>query len=365
MTFSAKKSRVIFLDLIRAFAVLMMVQGHTVDVLLADYYRDLENIFYSAWQFNRGMTAPLFLFTSGITFTYLFRLHREPFLKNPRFIKGVKRAALLIFLGYLLRYPTNTIVIFDEVTEYQWRVFFTVDVLHLIGFGLLFLLLILFIAEKTKQRDWVIFTAFIVTNLTLHPFFENIEWSSFMHPAFAGYFYRKSGSNFPLFPWLSYVFAGGMLGGYLAQHPEVFKTFKFTYRTFLIGVSLIAISMLGLLFERLVIGTDTFWTTSPMLTLLRFGIVMLIISAFVFAARKMETIPRIVILLGRNTLLIYVVHLVILYGSPWNLGVIAIANHSFTLLNTFLTVILMWSLMIVMVYLLNRFQIRNKPIDAA
>lgn len=365
MTLSAKRSRVIFLDLIRAFAVLMMVQGHTVDVLLSDYYRNLESFFYSAWQFNRGMTAPLFLFTSGITFTYLFRLHKEPFSINPRVRKGIKRALLLIFIGYLLRYPTSTIVIFDEVTPYQWQLFFSVDVLHLIGFGLLFLLLILYLAERTKQRDWVVFTAFILINLSLHPFFENIDWTSFMHPAFAGYFYRKSGSNFPLFPWLSYIYAGGMLGSYLADHPEVFKSFKFTYRTFIIGLSLILISMSGTIFERVVLGTETFWTYSPMLTLLRFGIVMLVISAFVLVARKLETIPRIIILLGRNTLLIYVVHLIILYGSPWNLGMAYIATHGFNLLNTFLTVILMWSLMIVMVYLLNRFQIRNKPIDAA
>ena len=56
MTDSSKKNRVIFLDLIRAFAVIMMVQGHTIDVLLGLQYRSLDSSVYSTWLFNRAIT---------------------------------------------------------------------------------------------------------------------------------------------------------------------------------------------------------------------------------------------------------------------------------------------------------------------
>ena len=58
------KNRIIFLDILRAFAVVNMIQGHTVDVTLAPYYRNSESLFYFIWNFNRGITAPIFLFTA-------------------------------------------------------------------------------------------------------------------------------------------------------------------------------------------------------------------------------------------------------------------------------------------------------------
>src|SRR4030067_881105 len=158
MTKNSKKNRIIFIDLMRAFAVLMMVQGHTVDVLLSNNYRTPDSPFFSAWLFMRGMTAPIFMFSAGTVFTYLFRLTDEPFHKNPRVIKGIKRFLLLVGLGYLLRYPTYTIVDFSEVTRESWNIFFAVDVLQLIGFGVLFLIVCAFIAEKIKLPDYIVFT---------------------------------------------------------------------------------------------------------------------------------------------------------------------------------------------------------------
>ena len=74
----------------RAFAVLQMVQGHTINVLLAEQYRNTDYIFYAVWNFMRGMTAPIFMFTAGTVFTYLFRCVQKPFNENPRVKKGIK-----------------------------------------------------------------------------------------------------------------------------------------------------------------------------------------------------------------------------------------------------------------------------------
>jgi len=50
-------SRIIFLDLLRAFAVIAMIQGHTVDILLRQSYRGEDSFIYYLWNFNRGLTA--------------------------------------------------------------------------------------------------------------------------------------------------------------------------------------------------------------------------------------------------------------------------------------------------------------------
>ncbi len=84
-------SRIIFLDLLRAFAVIAMIQGHTVDILLRQSYRGKDSFIYYLWNFNRGLTAPIFLFTADCVFTFIFRNKKLPFTENPRVKKGLIR----------------------------------------------------------------------------------------------------------------------------------------------------------------------------------------------------------------------------------------------------------------------------------
>ncbi len=362
MTPSSKKSRIIFIDLMRAFAVLQMVQGHTVDVLLSNTYRNFDSPVFTLWYFMRGMTAPIFLFTAGTVFTYLFRLVNEPFISNPRTKKGIRRFLLLVGLGYLLRYPTPTIINFSNISPMQWKVFFAVDVLHLIGFGIFFVMVSAFIAERTKLSDYIVFSFGAIMFFILSIPFSRINWLNYLPAAAAGYFYTGSGSNFPLFPWAGYVIAGGVLGSYLAKHPMVFKSVKFSIRLALFGVLFIVLALIGNFAELGITGHSTLWTTSPNLILYRLGIVLLLNAAVSIISLKVESIPRILILIGRNTLLIYVVHLTILYGSAWNPGLAAFYDHSFNVWSTIGTAAAMITAMTLMVLIIHQFKIRNKEL---
>lgn len=64
-------NRLYFIDIIRAFAILMMLQGHFINTLLADSYKDLNIIPYAVWTYFRGITAPTFFYYFGFNF-YLF-----------------------------------------------------------------------------------------------------------------------------------------------------------------------------------------------------------------------------------------------------------------------------------------------------
>lgn len=365
MTLSLNKNRIIFIDLLRALAVLQMVQGHTVDVILADNYRNFDSIAYSVWFFMRGMTAPIFLFTSGTVFTYLLRLSKEPFKENPRVKKGVVRFFTLVGLGYLLRYPTSTIIDFSNVNEAQWLTFIAVDVLQLIGFGLLAILISAFISEKLGKIDTIIFSVFALFFFLLWPLTENIPWSDYLPMPISNYFYKKNGSLFPLFPWVGYLMCGATLGSYLAKNPKIFRATKFSLNLAISG-SLI----LFLYFILMSIRNNSseqniiYWLDSLGLICLRVGFVLLLNSLVSLISLKISNIPKLLVLIGRNTLLIYVVHLIILYGSAWSPGLIIIFNRNVSAWGTVVTAILMIVTMTLMVVVLNRLKMKNKQLVA-
>lgn len=363
MVRSEKKHRIIFIDLMRAFAVIQMVQGHTIDVLLAPQYRISTDPTFFIWNFMRGMTAPIFMFSAGTVFTYLFRLVEEPFENNPRVTKGFKRFILLVGLGYLLRYPTYKIFDFSDVTQERLNIFFTVDVLHLIGFSILLIMICAYLAEKLKINDMIIFiTASLVFFLST-PFISRIDWLNYFPQPIAGYLYDGTGSLFPLFPWAGFVISGGVLGSYLAKHPLIFKTNKFSLNLAVFGMAFMIIAGISFLFSEKILGVPVADSSNELETIVfRIGFVLVLNSIVSYLSQKIESIPKFIILIGRNTLLIYVVHLVILYGSAWNPGLILLFGGAFQVSYTIFSAILMLVLMTIMVLLLSKFKFRNKEL---
>jgi len=359
-----KKNRIIFIDLMRAIAVLQMIQGHTVDLLLSNDFRAQSDLIYSTWYFMRGMTAPIFMFSAGTVFTYLFRLADKPFEENPRVKKGIKRFFLLVFLGYLLRYPTAKVFDFSSVTQEQWATFFTVDVLHLIGFGILITMLLTYISEKTKINDYTVFGLTALLIFAIFPFTEKINWTSFLPVPIAAYFYSGTGSLFPLIPWTGYVISGAVLGSYLAKHPLVFKTKEFTYKLFSFGILFMLLSQV---FNELKfpINGNTDWGSAIYLIFFRLGFVITLNSIVSFISLKVNSIPKTIILIGRNTLLIYVVHLVLLFGSAWSPGLALLFAKKLDVWSTVGFALFMIMLMVAMVLAINKLKIRNKQLVTA
>lgn len=363
MTLNFKKNRIIFIDLLRAFAVLQMVQGHTVDVLLSDDYRNFDSTVFSIWFFMRGMTAPIFLFTSGTVFTYLFRLAKEPFHKNPRVKKGFFRFLLLVGLGYLLRYPTATLINFSNVTSEQWSVFFVVDVLHLIGFGILFIMFIAFFSEKIDQKDTLLFSLSAIFFFVLWPQVAQVPWNNYLPIPVAAYLSQNNGSLFPLFPWVGYMFCGATLGSYLAKNPNVFRTSQFSLKLAVWGALLVFLfSVIKLNDNSIENELLSYWLDSLGLISLRIGFVLLLNSIVSFISLKLNSIPRLFVLIGRNTLLIYIIHLIILYGSAWSPGLILLFNRNLSVWSTIGSAIIMIIAMTIMVITIHRLKMKNREL---
>ena len=160
---NAKHTRLYFVDAIRAWAILMMLQGHFIDGLLDNVFRDDSNLFFSIWKYFRGITAPVFFTISGFIFTYLLVKAPERGWDNPRVKKGIKRGFELLIIGYLLR-----LNIFGLFKGEVYSSFYLVDVLHCIGVSILgFITLYLLTANRHK---WLLPVALVSTTMVLFIF---------------------------------------------------------------------------------------------------------------------------------------------------------------------------------------------------
>ncbi|GAB4148709.1 MAG: hypothetical protein Fur0015_13820 [Ignavibacteriales bacterium] len=342
------ENRIVFIDLMRAFAVLMMVQGHTIDALLANEYRTFDSLFYNIWNSMRGFTAPIFMFSSGTVFTYLLMSKKLPFNHNPRIWKGIKRFLLLVSLGYFLRFPTSNIFDFSNISENQWNVFFVVDALHLIGFGLLSIIVLEFISEKFRLKNYYTFGLFAAIIFFTAPIITSMNWDEYLPRFFSAYFFYKHGSLFPLFPWLGFVIFGGVFGNYLANNKDVFRNIKFVHNIIAVGLIFIVVGFLVHYARVYLIKPLSFWTDQTALSFYRLGVVLLLNSIMAFIAIKTQNVPSFFRITGKHTLSIYVTHLIIIYGSAWIPGLLVSFGQT---LNSFQAISLAAGMIVAMVFL--------------
>lgn len=340
----------------RAFAVIMMIQGHTIDTFLADEYRTMESVGYSIWHTMRGFTAPIFMFTAGLIFTYLLKSDHYDFSKNPRVKKGLKRGLMLIAIGYLLRYPTHRVFDFSYVSQRQWDIFFAVDALHLIGFGMLVVILSLYIAKKININLNIIFTMLIIFLLASSSFVAKVDWNNYLPQVISSYLTRSYGSFFPLFPWLVYVLAGALIGNYLYKNDGIYFKKRFAFTVSIIGLGLISISSVLFYLESISEGIAKYWFFMNGFVFVRVGYVVLVNGIMAFIVRKFNSIPKIIRDTGKKTLMLYVIHIILLFGCAWFPGLYKYYSKSFTPLETIVAAILMLGLMLSIVQFTEKFK---------
>ena len=312
-------SRLIFIDIIRAFAICMMLEGHFIDGLLAPEYRDENNLFYATWHYIRGMTAPVFFTVSGFIFTYLLIKEQNPAKmgwNHVRVQKGVRRGINLIIIAYLLR--ANIFNLFTPgYTDMNFR---RVDVLHCIGLSLLFLIAFYLLTYRRKNRlrmsIMLLGTTFVA--FFFEPIYSHLTYE-YLPMALANYFTKENGSVFTIFPWFGYASLGGFMGFLFyknRENPHLYRNMIICY--ILLGVILITFPYwMGKIADTLQIHSLQLIAHGDYL-IKRIGNVLLFFALFMIL-RHVITSPTLQ-KIGQNTLSIYVIHYIILYGSFTGMG---------------------------------------------
>jgi uncharacterized membrane protein len=310
--------RILFVDLARAIAVLLMVQGHTIDALLHIDYR--TSLTYNAWLYLRGLTSCTFLFLSGAAFSLTALRHWDDQGHfSRRSFKRVRRLAFFLALGYFVKFPMGRFVHLPYATDERWRSFFAVDVLQNVAVTLLALQFVIGLS-KTPRRFAVGCGVVGLLLVAATPLVHSVAWRDHVPLVVASYLSFDTGSLFPLFPWAGFTLMGAVFGVTAAPWATRDHLPPLARFLFLVGATLaIGAALMGETgwFEY---GATDWWRASPLSFVQRFGSVLLLLSIVAAIGHYVTRLTPPLQGLAEESLLVYVVHVSLLYGSLWTVG---------------------------------------------
>ncbi len=311
------KNRLVFVDLLRGWATIVMIEVHVFNTFMIGELRNTQ--WFGALNFINGLVAPSFLFVAGFVFVVTSDRKLEEFRTYGKaFWRQLSRIALIWIVGYGLHLPFFSLyrTIYDS-TPAQWSLFFQSDILHCIAIGLL----VIFLGRIFIKKD-VAYQLFLIiigcATVLVAPFVWERDFSLTLPGIVASYFNDKQGSIFPILPWLGFLMFGAVAAfAYKRARLNGHETQYFRWLMFVGLVLLIA----GTLFIDLpshIPSASTAIRANPVFFASRLGIVFLLLVACWYYAEWRKTQQSFVLDVSRESLVVYTAHLLIIYGRFWN-----------------------------------------------
>jgi uncharacterized membrane protein len=341
------------LDTFRGLAVLLMIQGHTFTVLAR------EGAFTGWWvrlyTLFHGLTAPMFLVGGGLAYGMVSSQRRSKRDGSARErvadARIVRRSLMLIAIGYLLQVPQVPLLRLEQYPA-QFRAAFAIGPLQLVGASLLVCELIWGLscfsagllagraasvapvhraAIARAHARWLylgMLGALLLTVAVCSPWVWQARISTTWSPPLGMWVDGHGGSLFPVFPWAAFFFVGVLASGLV---PVALRIPRVTAAS-LIGLTaglawgIYSVWSAGGRLQS-VYGEHEFWHANPMyvtfraaLVLLMLGVLILVEPACQWARGRFPNAGNLFDVLSRQSLVAYVTHLLVLYGTPFTTG---------------------------------------------
>jgi len=354
----SRSKRLDYIDLLRGWAVIVMIETHVFNATLTDSIRSTDLFTYI--KFVNGLVAPSFLFASGLAFAVTTRRKLNDYLSFGRpLVKQFARLLFVLALGYVLHLPKfNYTHLVYWTEERYWRVFFQADVLQCIAVSLLFMQILL-LALRSERLVYMALTGVTAAVVLLTPIVWGIDFWPSLPKVLAGYtngIHFQNFPGFPLFPWSAFLFAGALFG-YVSlragdaagQTDPRSNTAAMMRRSLRWAGGIMALSFLLHPVAASLYPVYDYWRFSPSFFLLRLGLVILLCAGMFFYERRYGVSPSSAItLIGRESLIVYATHLLLLYGDFGPFNFFKRVNHTFgypgALITTMILLVLMYVL---------------------
>ncbi len=338
-----KRPRLKFIDMSRSLAILLMLEGHFTGAALANEYRKDDYLLYKIWHNIHGLTSPLFFTVTGVIFVYLLSVNNTlSYFHNSRVKKGFKRVLELLFWGYFIQLSLWSIIqSFYYGSKFHLEWFYAFHVLQSIGVGIFFLLviygifkwinkgalhwyylvsgLLLFVGYSSMKNYIQLDEQAIAEGLQKGPKYFPNNAPAIIQNMFYGKF-----SDFSFLRYSGYTILGGMLGSIIRTYENKTKEWWFG-TTFLVAGIIISIFIQPIFrnidnFTEWIGITEKGFYELNATAFIRYGQVVSVLGIFMLIDKYVDVKAKLYLKLGQNTLPIYVVHVIILYGGIFGIG---------------------------------------------
>jgi len=295
-----------FLDWMRGLALAIMIEVHVFNSFAR---MDVRNSgIYGLAVFIGGMAGPLFLFMAGMTFAFqMDRLERKEVRASRRWLACLRRAGYVWGIAYLIR-------ITDWLGSWPhggWAQIARVDILNSMGLAMAVFSLAAFATGGRRIR--VVLVA-AVAIAAVSPFVANWNWTA-IPDVVRQYLQAGYGrGHFPFFPCASYL-GFGMTAGAAVRITEAARMDRLMQWAALIGGGSILAAQYVSNLPYSVYPKSSFWTDNPALIVIRTGVSLVILAGcYTWTAYCASAGWSWMQSLGRNSLMVYWVHLMLVYG---------------------------------------------------
>ena len=287
-----------------------MIQCHAFNSFTRMDLRESSG--YVLSQFIGGMAAPLFMFMAGMTFGFQMEgLQARIASRTQRWWTALRRAGYVLGLAYAFRL-TNWV---GSLPNANLEELLKVDILNCMGFALaVFAAAALFDSEQRVR--YALLGAVVVSALA--PVVSALDWSGWWLPARDYLVPSPSRGRFPFFPCGSYI-GFGLAAGAIVRRTATEHMDRLMQWAVLLGFGLIFGAQYFANLPYSVYSHSDFWRNSPALILIRVGIALVLLAgAYLWTEYCSKRGWSWVENFGKTSLLVYWVHVMLVYGALTN-----------------------------------------------
>jgi len=297
-----------------------MLEGHVLRALLTEDAQ--QSGLFGYHELLHGVIGPGFLFGAGFAFAITSQRRWDVLTSlTPAFFRRVGRMVLLIAVGYALHLPYFSLRKTLEVANLpEWNAFLSFDVLQCIGLTLLGLWVVLLIVRS--ERVFIRLTVFLLLVIVYAtPFLWSREVTEHLPSLVSQALNGHGGSPFPLFPNSGFLLAGTVIAWQFLRYAQAGEEGRFIRNLSILGFLLVGAGYLIDLLPYSTYPAYDFWFTSPNFFSIRLGLLSLLMSGLWFFESRVGHregsdiwMPNWLIILGVESFVVYVSHLILLYG---------------------------------------------------